>query len=1851
MVAGLPGGIIGLGTEAVQSAAGFPRLAVDVGANVLRGRAPGEGFSTDYGTNLGEYFPLLEQFRESGMRTGYRVTHPGDYAKASREGNLVGAVVEDAANLSIVAGPAAKLAGAGAGRVAVASGADAAVAEQVGARAGAEVTAKAAADAGVRTAGPAGAKIAADTAAPAGAEAGAAGAAEATGRVAPRGRFQPALLTPQRFPRPSTLVPEQVARPGMLRVAQGIERIARPAEEVAGAPARVWTAPLKLAKGVELPRFLGTTAEGARRRVGLKPILDRTGVTRAVMEQPQVAAAAERFGDWRAERAMKRAFRQEQLLPGAAEVHQRASDIQRDLGPAMKVLGEDPTLMYATHLLTTGMRGVLDVIPRFEERVAALRAAGRDIPPDLLENAVDRVVAESFGLTQGPAREVTQTVLDYHHGTLDPVVRERIDRAMEMERRPIEELQEQKIAREQLHPEQVGNVPMEHRVEAITGRTRERIQTLKEELEGYDVRGEHVPGLLDELAAAQAQVPRVDLPALAGQRQQAASRRAGATEAEASLAARQAEAAYREAERAAGQADRARAATLQGAREEMGQLHREQYGMPGYEPEFGRAQLEAGRAERAAGTGPFTVPEAEYQLAERLARLEGEGRTAGVEQQAPRAAAATERAAAAGQRGAGAEGRIFTAAAEPVYRPENALPFGELGSTERRMFEPPPPPDAPITREHRAEVVRARDDVARAAQEARIAHSDRLAGIGAGIRADGTPTIGYMPDYWRTADPTFMQQQHAGARSQAQREAALRRRRYGERTDDWMESLSDDEWKMVKRHMRKADPNDLAAADDWASQLANTEGRVRDEVSTDMAAEAMVTGLKRWENASDIAAGVRPRWPEELADTMGLSVADEALVKALPERGSGAKYRLTQPTVAEAEAMVRAHREGRLGEHAIDVERMLPEARLGPSPWAMTVDEFRNELVGVQEAVQAAPDEYFDWTPEQLQAEQRLAELVPGAVGDMAGLTEDQIHDRVRQAAQLAGKDVPDVMTPLLAAGEAGRGAVRESRAVAQEAFELDQGAREFAAANNMPPPATQNLARTHLLADEQRIYDAIASGEKAEVAGERLGEARTRLTAGLREEGERAGQRVGEPVGAERVLSKQAAEAEARAETLEPRIPETAATAQAAAEAQAGTAVRFGERRGKRQRVVLELQRQIRTKEGRMKWLEEEVLPTQERRLAEGPKEVAPGKYAPALMTAERMSAALQRMGDALVEATGDPWMSGAFWDLMGDLPTTMEKLHAKGIYPEYLPGAVDRPTKGAATMAGGQEQMPWFRAAPSAHQKRFGHVPQEIRTVHRSLVNDIRVMVEQDTARKVQAEIAVTGRDVIAKLVERGELEQWKADVLLSRNRAPEDFAKRMEEHGFSAWDPEKPRGPTDRQVTADSYFVPTPIYQEFLRWWKPANTNGAIRVYDNITRGFKHGVLAMSPTWHTNNILGNAFMAVVFGGESPAAIYRATRDVLREMRAKGREARAGLPEPIPSEARLSRAGRAVVNRVGPLRRVREWGRDIGAAPPIGPPRLYGAGGAAEITRQFAEMTPPRTAFGRGLQGSYRVNEFVDNVGRTMLHRLKMAKGYDSEQAVGLALQAMGDFHNMSYFEREYVRRVIPFYAWMRHITRASVKLAVEHPWRTAWMMHLSNVFNPKGQDTGVPEWLRGGLGVGGGWYVPFGGANPLQGSAGSIFTSPKQWPAETLRSLNPVIKTAAGAVGINLSQARAVTRPPGTGPLTQYGQPMWSWQAPNEMAYMALRQLPQGRLLTDLVYNPGANEVLPEPVLRYDTGQVIKRKGRPIPQTGGRFGGVVRNLNVPFFPTYVNEAEVRARIAKGERAAARARATYNR
>lgn len=268
--------------------------------------------------------------------------------------------------------------------------------------------------------------------------------------------------------------------------------------------------------------------------------------------------------------------------------------------------------------------------------------------------------------------------------------------------------------------------------------------------------------------------------------------------------------------------------------------------------------------------------------------------------------------------------------------------------------------------------------------------------------------------------------------------------------------------------------------------------------------------------------------------------------------------------------------------------------------------------------------------------------------------------------------------------------------------------------------------------------------------------------------------------------------------------------------------------------------------------------------------------------------------------------------------------------------------------------------------------------------------------------------------------------------------------------------------------------------------------------------------------------------------------------------------------------------------------------------------------------------------------MNEFVDNVGRSAvyLNKLKQADNLGTklgattaeEYALRESLKAMGDFSRMTPFEQSYVKNVIPFYAWMRHMTSLSVKLPLEHPLRVAWTMNLADRFGDQGD---LPDYLKGNVRIGD-TFLPTKALNPF----GDVGSGALLNPASVARGVSPFIKLpVAAASGINLSRGfDQATRPQGTGNLDSLGRETFTplLNRPRELANMAINQSPLTRNLAALVRGPSA---------RYDTGQRIPGIERRTDVVGRVVTPLADLLNVPH-PSTVAQEQIDRTLATAAR-----------
>jgi hypothetical protein len=279
---------------------------------------------------------------------------------------------------------------------------------------------------------------------------------------------------------------------------------------------------------------------------------------------------------------------------------------------------------------------------------------------------------------------------------------------------------------------------------------------------------------------------------------------------------------------------------------------------------------------------------------------------------------------------------------------------------------------------------------------------------------------------------------------------------------------------------------------------------------------------------------------------------------------------------------------------------------------------------------------------------------------------------------------------------------------------------------------------------------------------------------------------------------------------------------------------------------------------------------------------------------------------------------------------------------------------------------------------------------------------------------------------------------DGAWARRRTGEQVYQAMLDKGWEAWNPSDPAllahpSMVDPEATIFLKRGSAAGLREFLA---PKDQGPILQAAQAINRKWKGLVLPFSVRWQIGDAVGNAIMAWGGGGIDPATLA-----------SRFKEARAALVNgEIPD--RVAQHGLATDDSV-----------------------LLGLKDAP---------TPPRTPIGKGLKAvqskAFGLNETINSIERSAyyLERLDRLGGKSApgavEQAIRDANRTMGDFANLSPFERRYMTQALPFWSWIRHITRLTGRVAIDNPARLVFGLRLAAVYAD--DQTALPDWAKGGL-----------------------------------------------------------------------------------------------------------------------------------------------------------------------------------
>lgn len=242
-------------------------------------------------------------------------------------------------------------------------------------------------------------------------------------------------------------------------------------------------------------------------------------------------------------------------------------------------------------------------------------------------------------------------------------------------------------------------------------------------------------------------------------------------------------------------------------------------------------------------------------------------------------------------------------------------------------------------------------------------------------------------------------------------------------------------------------------------------------------------------------------------------------------------------------------------------------------------------------------------------------------------------------------------------------------------------------------------------------------------------------------------------------------------------------------------------------------------------------------------------------------------------------------------------------------------------------------------------------------------------------------------------------------------------------------------DLPVSGTKFAIPRSTYEGWVTALGPAKTRPG-RLWDNVNALWKGNVLALSPRWYIINMLGMWGQFALGAGADLQAIAMARRSDLLES-VPARIAFRGLSQEMGEAARRSSGlpGRNAYERI--------------------------ITGGFEINETL-ESVPRRAMFWHAAKQGLRENELIGpgpvseaRLAAAWLDVAKSAARGDRganqivDEAVLVTERFMGNYSRYNQFEKTFLRRVFPFYGWMRAIHRLGFALPFKHPKRAALLI----------------------------------------------------------------------------------------------------------------------------------------------------------------------------------------------------------
>jgi hypothetical protein len=249
-----------------------------------------------------------------------------------------------------------------------------------------------------------------------------------------------------------------------------------------------------------------------------------------------------------------------------------------------------------------------------------------------------------------------------------------------------------------------------------------------------------------------------------------------------------------------------------------------------------------------------------------------------------------------------------------------------------------------------------------------------------------------------------------------------------------------------------------------------------------------------------------------------------------------------------------------------------------------------------------------------------------------------------------------------------------------------------------------------------------------------------------------------------------------------------------------------------------------------------------------------------------------------------------------------------------------------------------------------------------------------------------------------------------------------------------------------------IPKSMYKTLQQVVGGHTPGGFWRMYDDATQWWRFFVLAMSPRWRLNNIVGNYTLSYMGGSVPELDLIR------RKMR--------GIEDYLPAEALIggqtvaelgattARQQRSLIYRMGNY----VYSHIDAPIENYFRRQLYYNRATKLARKELMKKT------GRGFAKLWDSTEELQKA----LHKIRDTPALRN-RVMDEVNEFLFDYRRMDPLERAYIRRIIPFWGWYRNMSRLLITMPFKHPKR-AWIInqlgeigqhHVESIFAEMGVD----------------------------------------------------------------------------------------------------------------------------------------------------------------------------------------------